>query len=904
MIQEIEYGGYTAQPSDYECRNGDLELTAGLSLDKGGITPTPPAQEIGAIALGAQLLFWHKGNRVNNLIIRSESGELYFRKKDEQEDKFIYNLSNKSVYQVNAIGNTLVVLTGDGVYYYLWESDGSNYKPLGNSLPNVQLSFGLQGIFMQEYHTITDTQIDTWSNSKYLYISEQHQQSLGTKVMGAVNKFLREQERAGRFVQPLLVRYALRLYDGTLTKHSAPILLVPNSEGVQVVCDMDVREDAHNPAGSAHQYNTHATIKGIRTTAVSSFLDYALVDSVEIDSQLNQWKDIVRGIEIFASEAIYTFDQSGLCRIIRMNQELSGYGLYARHQGGERPIRQGNFSPQIPMGQYQKTYLKDWIGKNVDIVELPRFEDKDKVVKAVRDCARFYHIASINIDELSTERKVIELGSSILPNLATRELMTDDYNSHDKLLARSSYVYNARLNLAGISRIPFAGFSFASMLTRLDSMQGAHYERYQAVVFIKEGGKTVRVKTELQPIHIGDPMLYLYYPNVNAYRILIGSQDQTYYLDLPLTKHDFLNGAYYFAGWSEAEQKSGGVDLSYISTQPIESPNKVYTSEVNNPFYFPVGGINTIGSGRVLALSSNTKAISEGQFGQFPLVAFTDEGIWALEVSSTGSYRSKQPISRDVCANPNSITQTDGAILFATDTRIMMLSGSTTTSISDSLDYRSPSASIKPSDLEKLLRLAGLDSTSTQVAPFSDFIKSCRMIYDYEGQRVIVYNPTFKDNGTELQFPYAYTYYLKSKRWGVAPSSIVSDASSYPKPIAVDKRGKLLDLSTDVVSAVSGVKGLVITRPIKLPPLNDLKAISAIIQRGYFKKGHLQTILYGSRDLFTWELISSSQDHIIRGFRGTGYKYFKLALLCSLDENESVTGCTVEYRLKQNDQPR
>ena len=83
-----------------------------------------------------------------------------------------------------------------------------------------------------------------------------------------------------------------------------------------------------------------------------------------------------------------------------------------------------------------------------------------------------------------------------------------------------------------------------------------------------------------------------------------------------------------FAGW---ENPPTGLS-DYPTASPreqriIDLPNKIYTSEINNPFHFPVLGINTIGTGTILGISSAVKALSEGQFGQFPLYAFTSEGV-------------------------------------------------------------------------------------------------------------------------------------------------------------------------------------------------------------------------------------------------------------------------------------
>jgi hypothetical protein len=109
---------------------------------------------------------------------------------------------------------------------------------------------------------------------------------------------------------------------------------------------------------------------------------------------------------------------------------------------------------------------------------------------------------------------------------------------------------------------------------------------------------------------------------------------------------------------------------------------------------------------------------------------------------------------------------------------------------------------------------------------------------------------------------------------------------------------------SQTASGDAPVNGLLITRPLKLDQPDILKTIDTIIQRGYFRKGHVKTILYGSRDLFNWQLIYSSTDHYLRGFRGTPYKYFRIVLLCSLTKDESIFGCTVQYTPRLLDQPR
>jgi len=97
---------------------------------------------------------------------------------------------------------------------------------------------------------------------------------------------------------------------------------------------------------------------------------------------------------------------------------------------------------------------------------------------------------------------------------------------------------------------------------------------------------------------------------------------------------------------------------------------------------------------------------------------------------------------------------------------------------------------------------------------------------------------------------------------------------------------------------IKGVNAVLVTRPLKLDAPNNLKSIASIIQRGVFKKGHVAQVLYGSRDLIHWFPIASSMDHYLRGFRASPYKYFRMMLICTLEPNETLFGCSVQYDLK------
>ena len=382
---------------------------------------------------------------------------------------------------------------------------------------------------------------------------------------------------------------------------------------------------------------------------------------------------------------------------------------------------------------------------------------------------------------------------------------------------------------------------------------------------------------------------------INAYIYKEGPgflQQEKNVITLPLKKHVNLNGTFFFDGWNPTLDQTGwitgivphGTIPSLTTDNTIPLPNKLYTSEINNPFYFPTTSIVTIGTGTILGMSTASKALSQGQFGQFPLYVFTTDGVWALEVSSAGTFYARQPITRDICTNPDSITQLDSAVIFATDRGLMLLQGSEAICVTDGIATEHPF-----NVLTKLPHAADLHAmldhnadTCLPTQPFLAFLSGCRIIYDYVHQHIIVFN---------TNYTYAYVFSLKSKLWGMMYSNLASTLNSYPNALAMSQDNHLVSFS-DTDQDIC--KGLLITRPLKLGDGDTLKSIHTLLQRGNFQRGDVNTVLYGSRDLVNWHIIATSVNHEIRNLRGTPYKYFRVASVATLTPDKSIYGITVD----------
>lgn len=920
MIKEIKYTGFSASPSDYECPDGELAAVLDAVSEDGSIRPLFPPNVLFTLGEGQSVMFIHKTiDFVHYVILDSANNTLSWRTMEDDDLHLLNTFGSIRVRSVNAVGNTLVTLCPDGIHYFLWKADNNAYTYLGNEMPECPISFGLKGesrLYSKlkgtdenAYGTFTISFNSIAENKLYEEFTEENKQKITSQVLAKVNKFINEiATEKGKFIYPFFVRYAYRLYDGSLSHHSAPILMIPSTKGNPLILWKHIY-------GKGSYKEAELDIFSIACT-----LDYQPLSYNSLQ-QLSLWSDIIKSVDIFISSPIYTYDQNGLCESFKETENLSGF-FVGKFQGGDRD---GNWSLAVN-GEVIKYYQK-WLFSQVYsfthegsypsyCLDIPQYSEA-KIARDIKDCHTFYFIRSIPVQDLTTARKDIVIEEDYLKSLVAKEVMTDDYQTHDRLIPSYSYAYNSRLNIANIRRRLFRGYDTAAMVcytngfmnywstkTGNDSIEQHTNDMslsYNAVIYtnIQTDGRNIVLCNNCSVPLSYDRGHYLFYPDTSATSMVISSFMHT--RRAKLEPHTGLNGSFYFDGFNVP---TDGASIPIVTREPIISlPNKIYTSGVNNPFYFPLSGINTIGTGDILGICSAVKALSEGQFGQFPLYAFSTEGVWALEVSDTGGYSTKQPVTRDVCLNPSSITQIDSAVLFATARGIMLLSGSTNQCISEILDGEPFGVSNLPS-IQKLIALTGLNLDSFAYVDFKRYIKNCRIAYDYINQRIVVFNP---------DYPYAYSYSMKSKLWGMMSSVLSETVNSYPEAYAMTGDYRFVSLSdydtrynddsliglytnpeTGKISFY-GVNAVLVTRPLKLDAPDMLKTISSVIQRGVFQKGHVAQILYGSRNLIDWFAIASGTDHYLRGFSGTPYKYFRLVIICALKPNECLFGCSVQY---------
>lgn len=721
-----------------------------------------------------------------------------------------------------------------------------------------------------------------------------------TAIAAVINKFVAEQAtNKDKFIYPFFIRYALRLSDGSHARISEPILMIPNSGYAPFI----------------------SFIEGDKKLYLYAFI--ADLQCLFLNSIEEKWKDIVSGVDVFVSEQVYPYNQGAN---FDASKNLFSYALIRKENNINQVEGTSYGYVDLPDEYYNHYYgrakqdlydvAKDVfnfgdfnVRVNWQIIKIAPVENTREKLENV---SQFYLAHSFDFDEIKkgvddtgTENyTTIKLKEGTLSSLVVRQPLSDDQLSNCTFLNAHLTTYNQRLHLFDYNlqhAKPTVPSRQNGQIYRYDS----YGELYKLQVFIRtaQGERIVECNADEGDYNYSTDTTWFFYPHNGAYRAVLyfkGTDNKTNIATLNLKQHPILNGAYWMADTIDGSMViTSVVDSDNAACAQVDDishyPNAVLQSNVATPFIFPSSLMTSLGVQKIKALSSAAKALSQGQFGQFPLYAFTSEGVWALEVSTTGTYTARQPITRDVCINNNAVTQLDSAVIFPTDRGIMLLSGSQAQCISEAINSEYPFDVRKLPAFEKLHNMLNHKPSTDKclpTLPFSEFLKQCQMLYDYVHQRIIVYAPNIT---------YAYVLSLKTKQWGMMFSNITSHINSYPEALAIDDNNNVLNFS---VQNAEAVKCLYVTRPLKLEAANVLKTIDTLIQRGMFSKGNVSTVLYGSRDLQNWYLVWSSKDHYLKGFRGSPYKFFRIAGVATLSPDENIFGASVSFAPRQNNKIR
>jgi len=934
-IKRIQLRGITRTPSDRQSADGGCAESLNVHIDQYETAPTLPAVDISTDVYPQTfpsgetrypVVFIHKMNKVTNYIAYDATTR-YFRAYGSTLSQTVSGVSEpygginymggarlsvgESLGYISSVGNTLIVFSNLHPYYFLFR--GSGYIFLGTEIPKPIMEIGTLNdsgtyAFSSE---IPDGELkesndrDLW-NEAIATDNDNH-----TELLGAIANMWDEAEiaisqrrHAGLFVAPFFLRYALRLYDGKYIHSSAPIM-----------------------CGGSKSTNW---IRSFVTTSTSGcYMNSTLNDVFRVylrgSYQTQNWGDIVQSIDIFVSSPVYA------------------------------PNLQSGFD------HMESSHELIFDKMTVSVID-------QTIKEEIESKGQFYKVMSMDISDNNAMRL---LNNGLMQLLNSDDVSGDGLFNNDDMAGgyRDDIQYipeagcsnfNNRLMVVGANELLSRGemnlngqagtySSDTSSWPSTRPSSDAYIFRYRVVdkatgkesyvmghnrsngnpvypsVFCLDSGDVISLQSSnplAQKYNICKPYAWLSYPDSRCTQVEVFKNGVSTGKTIPMSEHPMLECSYAFLGFGvtldDILSSTSYSDTNYTTAENpnINSANKLFLSEFENPFVFPAENIVTF-TDNLIGTAVISVPLSQGQFGEHTLYAFTEEGIRVLGVNSAGTFSANTVnpnLSRHV-AIPGTIMSLEKSVIFITKKGVMMLVGGSVDEISRSMDGKpyvldsvmgnSTNGILRGTAWESLIEPASAQET------FMEFMNSAKVAYDNNGARLLFFR---NDRG------YQYEYRLETQTWHKNLSNITGATilNSYPDCLIsyihtdssttpATSLPKVMDFSTvlnsyTILNAATSaeygipVYGLIVTRSIDLDEPDIRKVIRSIRIRGNYNRGDVKYILLGSFDSINWHLMSS--------LRGGSYKMFRIALLTKLAPSERITWIDIDYESRFTDKLR
>lgn len=811
MIKRIDIGGIERQLSVSNMADGSMYELRGMTHRGGNLRPQGGLVQVKILNKdeenmllyeGDRLLYVHKYDDYEHFIVWRKNYDLYYI-----TDGAMVHIEQevRHISRVLSMGNMLIVTGADSsIKVWLWQNgqytlvseSGLPYIGIRKSTikTNADGSIEIYTAESDPIDIVPDKSLGNYSDiigsSWPTYIKNKHFRMQLTEQYGGLISNLREKASAENvFVDSYFVRYGLRMYDGNYLHVSPPIYI--KGSRYELLCNSAKFSTAADNTGGVWKI-----FQGCRAKA-DGYKLYA--DFRDIDSSLYV-NGIVTAIDFFVSE----------------------------------PIREVYDGRQIDAVEKATQIGGD---TNTEAFFEVRFDTMtERKIEDIESYFNYYRVWSVPVD--SVQDNIVEIDAKNKLNSILQMPLLNNNASVHKYGAEAMYAYNGRLHIGNIREKLFDGYS-PCYYTYIKDNGAPRNNNSIMYVYLRDGGGEYIVKSETSVVK-GIFTPYISYPDSRAYKIvLLSSEDGVYSKRTFLLKeHPFANESYYFDGYDvedvdidsttyhiELEEYNRFIADTHINDLVIRC-DVVKVSELHNPMVFENAKTYTVGNGKIVAMASATKAMSTGQFGQYPLYVFASDGIYAM-LSGGGDvlYSNVAPVNHHVVENARTVCPVDEAVVFGTRQGLFILAGGDTVNISTPLDEHGLPMIENGRNLENLVRnVCGEDIYGLMLR---ERIANGGVAYHYANREILLYD---KSGDCKI-------YSIENKKWYSSAYDVSYAVASYPELYVVNDAN--VYTIKDIPSGDATSTLLLVTNPMQLSDAMNAKRAARI---------HLVSHLCGASD--------------------------------------------------------
>ncbi|MCM1110542.1 MAG: hypothetical protein NC336_04990 [Clostridium sp.] len=704
----------------------------------------------------------------------------------------IGQIDDPEIGSAASLGNFLIVAGSRGIHIFRRDS-GGDYETVGISVEAPPIRFRLVSEAMpvvnqrvtidlgdQETAALLERRLEKGGSfnvgrgENMAAASISLSDTVAGETLLAIRDYITSR---GRFHHPFLVRYALRLYDGSTVSQSGPVMMLPSATVPIVTCS--------DPSIDREEATLEATLGFSMLNRCRLEME---VIPHELTERIGSLRAIVRAVDIAVSAPIPILDEAaGVSGFSPLISAATGTAGNNGGLTGQRPGANGSPSTgatEIFTGHYAPSETEPTADQFLriesgDQTKVWNFKPRDTgdFTRDLTGRALFYHVASIELDNLGEYTgafREVPLEKNSLLTIENRQRLDDGDRPLDRYAGAATplLTYNGRLNIVPERVVHGAPPPAPTFFPHEGLPTGGDLTDISVEVTLEkdgEQGSVVRFDRAIAaaPDPTRSGLRWFCYPDPDATgAILTYHTPEPRQIRIALTPHPLLNAAVWFGGLGADDGATvdivglPGADQSSAREFVRQSPHQLLTTPAYQPLLFPAGLSVRLPGTATVAMAPALSPMSDGQFGAYPVYLLTaDAGILVVDCAADGSWQTLRPLARINCLGKPLSTR-EGLIV-QTREGLFCLSGSSL--------RRLDTGSVD--DVPWLLSsLPGFDRIAVSAGmagldPAAHYpLRNCRneqsTVYDQLRRQLTLFEP---DSGR-----FGDTYDFGSEQWGIS----------------------------------------------------------------------------------------------------------------------------------------
>ena len=390
----VGFGGISRNTDDGVSKDGMCSELINARPKNGSIEPVGRPILERQFAEGKSPVFVHKNGMYEHLI--SYANDIVLFDSDKVAGQWVIKNTAfaqiPGVKQIQSVGNILVMATGESIHYAIFI--GGEYTYLGDQIPEPSIRFSCikeEAVYSDDISCNLEPAVRLQDVGSLATLNEAGEKIITNSFKASYYKLLQEDVYdAGHVIYPVLVRYAVRLFDESYVMHSSPLLV-----GEPNFIRMAVSKTKFDFDSLSVESFTYKLIANPRTIGVKYDL-----------SGLSGWKDVASSVDIFVSRPFVINDLDSTIKTVTVLDE------------------------------------------NNMMVDLP-FKSESELLEEIGEISNFYLVKSIPIGDISNGFENIFAEGKAFKNLEQQDVATDDDFTRSRITG-NLYTYNGKLHVGNI----------------------------------------------------------------------------------------------------------------------------------------------------------------------------------------------------------------------------------------------------------------------------------------------------------------------------------------------------------------------------------------------------------------------------------------------------------------------